>query len=283
MMRRPIAPKPRCANNRDNFVTDLPSQLALRDLRAEMTDLRCIAVLIGIGILLGISGPFNTIEVLAFIPRLIYWVTVAVTTYATGTFVNVYGRTRWPKLMTNTITRIAALGLATGCAVFVVLSAITYAAFGWVYDSNYEVFENFGLICLICVIIVWLLDFARPAASGSASEAQITPAILDRLPLEKRGPLISISVRDHYVDVVTAKGTEMLLLRLSDAIREIAPIEGLQVHRSHWVAKGQVTAAIRKGDRAILTMSNGSDIPVSRTYVPALKAAGLLPRANNNG
>lgn len=70
----------------------------------------------------------------------------------------------------------------------------------------------------------------------------------------------------------------MVLLRLSDAIREVGNTDGLQVHRSHWVAKSAVTKAERTGDRALLSMSHGPDIPVSRSNLPKLRDAGLLPR-----
>jgi len=37
----------------------------------------------------------------------------------------------------------------------------------------------------------------------------------------------------------------------------------------------------RAGDRAIITMSNGGEIPASRSYIPALRDAGLLPKVRN--
>jgi len=101
---------------------------------------------------------------------------------------------------------------------------------------------------------------------------------LQRVPLEKRGALLALSVEDHYVRVHTAKGTEMVLMRLSDAMRETGALPGAQVHRSHWVAFHAVRAARRDGDRAILTLSSGVDIPVSRANLPKVKEAGLLPR-----
>jgi len=73
----------------------------------------------------------------------------------------------------------------------------------------------------------------------------------------------------------------MLLMRLSDAIRETAPTAGLQVHRSHWVARDQIASVKRTGDRAIMTLKTGAEIPASRTYIPALRDAGLLPTVRN--
>ena len=116
----------------------------------------------------------------------------------------------------------------------------------------------------------------RPAPVAGSPSVPAPPRLLTRLPLAKRGPLLSLSVQDHYVEVVTTRGRELLLMRLSDAIAETEGCAGLQVHRSHWVALDQVQAAHRDGARAVLTLSDGREIPVSRTYVPAAKEAGLL-------
>lgn len=69
----------------------------------------------------------------------------------------------------------------------------------------------------------------------------------------------------------------LLLLRLTDAMTETGETAGMQVHRAHWVAVKQVKTASRTGDRAILTMAQGPDIPVSHRDIPALTEAGLLP------
>jgi DNA-binding LytR/AlgR family response regulator len=42
------------------------------------------------------------------------------------------------------------------------------------------------------------------------------------------------------------------------------------------VALKAVTAARREGDRAILTIVDGTEIPVSRSNVPGLREEGLL-------
>ncbi len=80
------------------------------------------------------------------------------------------------------------------------------------------------------------------------------------------------------MDVVTTRGRGPLLMRLGDAIRETAGVEGLQVHRSHWVALEQVASARRIGDAAALTLSTGGEMPVSRSRLAQVRAAGLLPR-----
>ena len=95
--------------------------------------------------------------------------------------------------------------------------------------------------------------------------------------MAKRGRLISLSVQDHYTEVATSNGAALVLLRLMDAIAKAEPTVGLQVHHSHWFATGEFISARRDGAKAVLTMSDGRDISVSRTYVQAVKDAGLLP------
>ncbi len=95
---------------------------------------------------------------------------------------------------------------------------------------------------------------------------------------QKRGALIALSAEDHYVRVTTTAGTELVLMRLADAMAEISQTQGLQVHRSHWVALDQVVKVIRIGGRGELTLSDGSTRPISRGFMPAVRAAGLLPK-----
>ena len=107
------------------------------------------------------------------------------------------------------------------------------------------------------------------------------PRILERLSPERRGALRRLSMQDHYVEVATDRGVELVLMRLSDAIAECAPVAGMQVHRSHWVAREAVLAARRDGDRAILELAGGERIPVSRGRVRALREAGWLGGASS--
>ena len=131
----------------------------------------------------------------------------------------------------------------------------------------------------IAFIVTALLRVAERHVAGNPGSQEAPPApppLLERIAFDKRAALVSLTVEDHYFRIVTAKGEEIVLMRLADAMRETAPVKGMQVHRSHWVALNQVTAARRDGDRAILTMSNGTEVPVSRRYVPDIKAVGLL-------
>jgi len=96
------------------------------------------------------------------------------------------------------------------------------------------------------------------------------------VPLRQRSRLIALIVEDHYVDIVTDKGKTLVLMRLADAMREAAPVPGLQIHRSHWVALDAVVRAQRSEGKVMLELSNGMRLPVSRGFLPAAKDAGLV-------
>ena len=73
----------------------------------------------------------------------------------------------------------------------------------------------------------------------------------------------------------------MLLMRLSDAINEVGATDGLQIHRSHWVAMDQISDVRRINDRGEVTLSSGDTRPISRGYMNAARDAGLVPRGRN--
>jgi len=108
---------------------------------------------------------------------------------------------------------------------------------------------------------------AQPEAPQEAETAPLT--LMARLPEAVRGDLITISGANHYVEVRTARGDAQLLLRFSDAMREIGSEPGLQVHRSHWVADRAVSGLVRENGRFVVLMRCGNRVPVARSQVPS--------------
>jgi hypothetical protein len=112
---------------------------------------------------------------------------------------------------------------------------------------------------------------AEPPAGGPAA------AFAERLPIKLRAAEIyAVESEDHYLRVHTSAGQELILMRLADAVRELSSVEGMQTHRSWWVAK-QGLADVVKGDgRLTLKLKSGAEAPVSRTYAKAVKEAGWM-------
>ena len=88
---------------------------------------------------------------------------------------------------------------------------------------------------------------------------------------------MTLSAEDHYVRLTTTIGTKLLLIRLLDAFKEVGNTCDMQIHRSHWVALDQIQKVERSGDRGKVTMKDESSCPISRKYMPDVRAAGMLP------
>ncbi|WP_406721285.1 LytTR family transcriptional regulator DNA-binding domain-containing protein [Thioclava litoralis] len=115
-----------------------------------------------------------------------------------------------------------------------------------------------------------------PFAPAPRPQPAHRPRLLERLPEEYHGDIWHLQSRDHYVHVTTSQGSHQVLIRLADAITELDGVEGLQVHRSHWVAEDAVTEALKMTSKAKLTLRNGAVVPVSRTYLSDVEDAGLF-------
>jgi LytTr DNA-binding domain len=269
-------PKGKWRKSQDNCVNTVTATSALRQLQAHYRQPTVLAVLAAVTLVLGVSGPFHTLTTFSLLPRSAYWATIVGVTYGTGYFISRLTHPRVAPL--PVILRVAATAFVIACAVTLILLVLN-AGVGLTPKSLAEVAGGFFAVFAICCAIegvgtVAHLTRAKPVPS---------PTILDRLPLEKRGTLIALSVRDHYVDVITTRGREMLLMRLSDAIRETQGVDGMQVHRSHWVARAQIARVRRQGDTATLTLHNNTEIPVSRAGLKLVQDAGMLPQRGGRG
>ncbi|WP_312205390.1 LytTR family DNA-binding domain-containing protein [Brevundimonas sp.] len=77
--------------------------------------------------------------------------------------------------------------------------------------------------------------------------------------------LVCLQMEDHYVRVHTDVGSELVLMPFFQAIAGLNGLEGLQTHRSWWVARAAVTGIVEDGRKLRLTLSNGgADFPCPR-------------------
>ena len=81
-----------------------------------------------------------------------------------------------------------------------------------------------------------------PQTHAAPPDAPQAPRFLDRLPLKLRGAKIhAVQAEDHYLRIHTDRGSDLILMRLSDAVEELEGLEGAQTHRSWWVARDAVS------------------------------------------
>lgn len=236
--------------------------------------------LAAISLLLGLVGPFETFEH-PLLTRLAYWTLIVVTTGALGAWVTLLVMALLPPAIPPSLG--AALGgLLAGTPIALLVWTINNLAYGPQDDGM-----SLGSLIAYCIPIAALVTTLghvvrdavmppTPLPPSAGSDTAPAPPLLDRLPLPQRGRLLHLAVKDHYVDVTTDRGTTLVLIRLSDAIRETAPLQGLQVHRSHWVALDAVRRSARRSGKPVLELENGAIVPVSRSFLPDVRSAGLL-------
>lgn len=233
-------------------------------------------------IIVSFAGPFGTYQALDFPRRLAFWsvmmalvilLGIAVRAFVHGTLSIRsfrYGSTLIAVILALILPPLALLGLSHSPF------SISDLAPAW---------HELGLYVFLTSLGVGAYRHAMWRAAGSGSDAADAlpqgqgdpvppdhPRLVRRLPAEVQGDLISVSVRDHYVDVVTSAGGGALLMRLSDAMDLVAPVEGAQVHRSHWVAWAAVESLEKTDGRQVLRLKTGATIPVSRTYRAGVEA-----------
>ena len=113
---------------------------------------------------------------------------------------------------------------------------------------------------------------SNPMAGGTTAPLTQPRSVFDRLPRKLGTDLIYLKVDDHYVKAYTPAGSGLILMRFADAVADLSA-HGLQVHRSYWVARRYMKCVMQKDGRTVLRLTTGQDIPVSRTYLHAVRAA----------
>ncbi len=241
-----------------------------------------------------IAAVFMTISeamgtgVVPFWTRLLYWVIVMETGAVIGvgvtTGIQAWGRLqKWPIVEVLVIATLIALPLTLGVigAGMIIL--------GMDRPDIGDMFRNFLLVAFVSAIITGITYAigSRRKAIIALTSAESAPApapgaapsddnrFRAKLPLHLQSArLLALASEDHYLRVYTDSGSAMILMRLSDAIAELGRETGAQTHRSWWVARDAVIKAVRGDGKATLTLSDGTEAPVSRTYYRALNGQG---------
>lgn len=148
--------------------------------------------------------------------------------------------------------------------------------------SPVQILALFPFVALVQLLIALVMS---PAMSPDAPATVVTtmeqpapppeypPELLSKLPATLRRDILALEADDHYVRVHTLHGSALILMRLVDAAALIDPRLGLRVHRSWWVARDGVRTLERSPGRAIAKMIDDTEVPISRTYLPAARTA----------
>jgi DNA-binding LytR/AlgR family response regulator len=237
---------------------------------------RSAGVAAAAALVLTLTGAFGT-GAEPFVERLLYWLLVMTVGSAWG-HLSQRLLARWMELDGRPGVHIILLTMM----VAVPMCLFVWAATGLFFNGKLYPLSALPLLVVPVVTVtaavsalVVLLGRSTPVQTHASADSAGPARFVERLPLHLYGArLIAVEAQDHYLRVHTDRGSDLILMRLSDALDELEGLEGAQTHRSWWVARDAVRGATRGDGRATLTLDGGLTAPVSRRYSRALREAG---------
>ncbi|MGH1560517.1 LytTR family DNA-binding domain-containing protein [Caulobacter segnis] len=234
-----------------------------------------LAVGVGIGLLLGLMGPFGSFFNDNPPVRIAYWVG---TVFSGMVFFGVmtrlaaagalrFGIPDWAILPPLILLGSAAQGLP--------LRAVAIAIWPQI-DQAVPPLDWYGQCVAITTPIVLAYYFLRvraPTRTLTPAREGLVPVVA---PAPDSGAVLYLRMEDHYVRIRTEHGSRLEMGPLARVTAGLAGVEGLQVHRSWWVARRAIAGVERDGRNLRLRLADGETAPVSRASVAKLRAAGWL-------
>lgn len=274
-----IRPKPSYASSTKHPANDRSVSLALRQLQASLAS-PVFWIVVGTAVVLtAMAGPYYTLERLSFPERLVYWGITIPLSALTMTFLSTFAYRLTEAKSLNWVLVAILAGLAgvvpvTG-SVYLSEGIATGFEEGWLDGVGFFRLAVFVAPSLIGVTLAVnaMFEFRVVGQDRPATEPQAqTPTLLQsKLPHHLGHEIVTVQAQDHYVEVTTLKGRAMVLMRLGDAVCDLEPLGGLQVHRSWWVNPAHLDRAETGKSGQELVMTNGLRVPVGRSYRKALK------------
>lgn len=269
-----------------NQATDNPGPHPARQIVIDL------AVMTVIGILLALLGPFGSFQA-PFSLRLVYWLGLAWAGYACyrpigglisrhGVMLDLPEWTLWLiACLIATVPMTMVVWLVSALPPPLELPSLE----GWLVTYGYVL-----AIGSVVTMVFYLIQTGEVQAAVAPSpppmsepvSAEPGPAppaaarLLARLPLALGTEVIALEMEDHYLRVHTRAGSDLILLRMRDAVAELEGMDGAQVHRSWWVSRAAVERIERDGRNVRLVLPGGLAVPVARNMVPVLKTSGWL-------
>lgn len=233
-----------------------------------------------VGGLLGFAGAFSTFDIELPI-RLLYWISsiVACTIVANlvGTALDIIIDSEAKPLVYHSVfLMILALILPI---IVVLINHFVFKSPLSVKAYKFLMLPVFIISFFMTVLHFFMekIPMQSHALSIKDTQSASRPKIFDRLDIKFRNcEILAVKSEDHYLRFYTSIGETLILLRLYDAINELEGIEGVQTHRSWWVAINAIDRLEKDYGKNRFILKNALEVPISRGFAPSLKRMQLL-------
>ncbi len=274
---------------REKFVDHTFLQSTLRELQVVWRSPRLWGTFITVVLIFAVTGPYGTFARLLPGARFGYWLVLHAMAWSIAIVLSIVAEVLLRKQMSSMLARMMTGAIISALPIGFGISLVDLAFFGDIPTLSASLRQSLTSIplCLLFCFLTYMTMHQQIATAAEAphrempapaslttSEMKTPPAqapILSRLKPENRGQLVRLAVRDHYTEVVTTRGRELILLRFGDALMEIGDTEGLRLHRSHWIATGHVAGLKRDNGKLLVITRDGVEMPVSRPYAEAVR------------
>jgi hypothetical protein len=235
------------------------------------------ALLATIGYFMGVLGPYGS-DIMPSPIRYIYWEACILGGGVIGVTLDEVAARRsisiWPRLALTSLLMTPAV---TAWVLFVQ---------SLIVDQPMRMGAFFALLWQVFVVSLGVMAFRALMWRAPKREVEVRTIVEPPLPeaeaafrrrlsaKRRTARLIAIEAEDHYLRVHTDAGSELVSMRFADALVELASAHGHQTHRSWWVAAGAIETVRWKRGVGEARLAGDLVAPVSRTYAPALRAAG---------
>lgn len=244
--------------------------------------LRRAAMIVLASALNAAAAPFGTSN-MDIAPRFLYWLGGISIGWAQWSLImrllhRLTSANPWPPGVAGTVAAFFFAGLMA-LEIYVVRTWLINAPSGTGTTAFLSILGAMLAYCWLGQLLVRLASGGSPTASTEPeeeSDSRTEARFLRRIPHHIVGDLLCLRTEDHYLRIHTSAGQDLILFRLKDALSELAGADGMQVHRSYWVARTAVANLESKGRKTTLTLSNGLRVPVSESFLPSVREAGWL-------
>jgi DNA-binding LytR/AlgR family response regulator len=232
-----------------------------------------LAIATALGVFVGLIGPFGSY----FNGPLPQRVGFQVASFWLGTLLfggGVRLLLRWPLPTRSLVAAVVLMTAVLTLPFSALISSLAQTIWPFLRKlSSLEWYLQSLVIAVPVALSLTLLIKRRHRSTALQSEAMASKPVTEGLLGVPTSQILCLQMEDHYVRAHTESGSRLILATMSQAIAAIEGNEGLQVHRSWWVARRAVSEIQVQGRSLKLRLVNGLDAPVARSAVTRLRGA----------